>query len=105
MRPGIGEGSSVKTSRRKTLGLLAAVPFVSAQTAVPADPPAPAAEKPAKKSRRKAKAENAKPSMFAAPEPAPESEIGDAPEAACAAQTDFLDSAMRLREVEEAYFS
>ena len=39
MRPGIGEGSSVKTSRRKTLGLLAAVPFVSAQTAVPADPP------------------------------------------------------------------
>lgn len=32
-------------------------------------------------------------------------EIGDAPEAACAAQTDFLDSAMRLREVEEAYFS
>ena len=39
MRPGFGEGSSVKTSRRKTLGLLAAVPFVSAQTAVPADPP------------------------------------------------------------------
>ena len=39
MRPGFGEGSSVKTSRRKTLGLLAAVPFVSAQTAIPADPP------------------------------------------------------------------
>jgi predicted aspartyl protease len=29
----------VKTSRRKTLGLLAAVPFVSAETAVPANPP------------------------------------------------------------------
>lgn len=32
-------------------------------------------------------------------------EIGDAPQAACAARCDFLDSAMRLREVEEAYFS
>ena len=46
--------------------------FDPAVPAEPAEPPAPAAEKPAKKSRRKAKAEEeAKPSMFAAPEAAP----------------------------------
>ena len=32
-------------------------------------------------------------------------EIGDAPAAACAAEEDFRDSAQRLREIEEAYFS
>jgi hydrogenase-1 operon protein HyaF len=32
-------------------------------------------------------------------------EIGSAPAAACAADEDFADSAQRLREIEEAYFS
>jgi hydrogenase-1 operon protein HyaF len=32
-------------------------------------------------------------------------EIGAAPAAACAADEDFVDSAQRLREIEEAYFS
>lgn len=32
-------------------------------------------------------------------------EIGDAPGAACAAEVDFRDSAQRLREIEEAYFT
>jgi hydrogenase-1 operon protein HyaF len=32
-------------------------------------------------------------------------EIGDAPAAACAAEVDFRDSAIRLREIEEAYFA
>jgi hydrogenase-1 operon protein HyaF len=32
-------------------------------------------------------------------------EIGDAPGAACAAAEDFRDSALRLREMEEAYFA
>ena len=46
--------------------------FDPAVPAEPAEPPAPAEEKPAKKSRRKAKAaEEARPSMFAAPEAAP----------------------------------
>ncbi len=31
-------------------------------------------------------------------------EIGDAPSVACAAEEDFLDSAQRLREIDEAYF-
>ena len=54
--------------------------FDPAVPAEPAEPPAPAAESAAKKSRRKAKADEAKPSMFAAPEavPAPAA-TGDTP--------------------------
>lgn len=32
-------------------------------------------------------------------------EIGDAPVVACAAEVDFRDSALRMREIEEAYFA
>jgi hydrogenase-1 operon protein HyaF len=32
-------------------------------------------------------------------------EIGDAPAAACAAEDDFRDSALRLSEISEAYFT